>query len=80
MNTFRAINTDYLKPWITIETVLVSRNDATRIFFLYNHEGTSYRVFQSTLSLFGFLLNKNDCQLHFDSDEEVDRFFATVII
>ena len=36
MNTFKAVHTEYLRPSRTIETVLVSNENLSQVFFIYN--------------------------------------------
>ncbi|HTO34860.1 MAG TPA: hypothetical protein VLZ72_01360 [Flavobacterium sp.] len=80
MNTFKTINTDYLRASRTIETVLVTRNDCDKLFFIYNYEGNSYRVFENHLSLIHFLQDKSESDFHFSSEEELDLFLSEVKI
>ncbi|GAA4824159.1 hypothetical protein GCM10011365_04090 [Marinicella pacifica] len=47
MNNIKIKNTEYLRPSRTIETILVSNKDLSNIFYVYNYEGVSYRVFKS---------------------------------
>ena len=54
MNYIKTLNTDYLRASRTIETVLVkSRKDET-VVYVYNYEGYSFRVFNSTIKLINF--------------------------
>lgn len=54
MNTFATINTEYIRASRTIETVLVSMGKFSKIFFVYNYEGVSFRLFKSHLDLIHF--------------------------
>lgn len=80
MNTFKTINTDYLRASRTIETVLVTRDNSDKVFFIYNYEGNSYRVFENHLSLIHFLQDKSESDFHFSSEEELDLFLSEVKI
>ncbi len=78
MNTFQTVNTEYLKPSRTIETVIISKGSHNKVFFIYNYEGNSFRVFENHLNLFQFFQNKNDCYFHFDTKVELDCFLSKV--
>lgn len=78
MNSFRAINTDYLKPSRTIETVLVSNKKLKKVLFVYNYEGNSFRVFDNTISLMEFFSSNTESKYNFDSENKLDEFLSTV--
>ena len=75
MNTIRAIDTDYLRPSRTIDTILVSNADTEKVCFVYNYEGYSFRLFYSLLDLINFFQNDEvESDHHFETDEELDSF------
>jgi hypothetical protein len=78
MNHFRSLNTEYLRPSRTLETVIVSKENVSRIFFIYNYEGTSFRVFDNILNLINFFQNIAECDFHFTTEKELDHFLAEV--
>lgn len=78
MNTFQTIDTVYLRASRTIETVLVSNESLSKVFFIYNYEGNSFRVFENHLSLLHFFQDKRESDFHFSSEIEVDVFFSKV--
>lgn len=80
MNNFQAINTEYLRASRTIETVLVTKENSSKVFFIYNYEGNSFRVFQSQMNLIHFFLNKTESDFHFNSEIELDHFLSEVNI
>jgi hypothetical protein len=80
MNTFHTINTEYLRSSRTIETILVSRVNLSKVFFVYNYEGNSYRVFQNHLGLINFFQDKTECDFHFNKETELDHFLSQVDI
>ena len=80
MNTFQTINTDYIKSSRTIETVLVSKENLKKLFFIYNYEGNSFRVFTNHLDLINFFQNKAKCNFHFNSEIQLDSFLSKVNI
>jgi hypothetical protein len=78
MNEYKTIQTEYLRASRTIETVLVSNNHLRYLFFIYNYEGISFRVFKTHLDLINFFLNKSESDYHFDTEDAVDDFLAEV--
>ncbi len=78
MNTFQSIDTEYVQSSRTIEIVLVSDNNSSKVFFVYNFEGNSYRVFESHLGLIRFFQNKIESDFHFSTDTELDSFLSKV--
>lgn len=80
MNTFKTINTDYLRPSRTIETVLVTRNNSSKVFFIYNYEGNSFRVFENHWDLINFFQNKVESSFHFSNEVEIDEYLSKVTL
>lgn len=78
MNTFKAIHLEYLRPSRTIETVLVSNQELSQVFFIYNYEGNHFRVFENHESLIRFFQNKTECDFEFGTDAELDLFLSGV--
>lgn len=78
MNTFSTINTEYIRPSRTIETVLVSKGGFSKVFFVYNYEGNSFRLFGSHLSLIQFFQDKSESDFHFTTENELDLFLSSV--
>lgn len=78
MNSFKIIDTDYLRSSRTIETVLVSNSNFNQVFYVYNYEGYSFRVFETILSLVNFFQENIESDFHFDTDAELDNFFSKV--
>ena len=80
MNTFKTINTEYIRASRTLETILVTNGHSEKVFFIYNYEGNSYRVFENHLSLIGLFREKRESDFHFISDNELDLFLSQVKI
>jgi hypothetical protein len=78
MNNFQTIETEYLRASRTIEAIIVSNNDSSKLFFIYNHEGNSYRVFQNLMNLANFFQDKAEADFNFSSEMELDCFFSEV--
>lgn len=80
MNNIRLVNTEYLRASRTIETVLVSKSQLDKVFFIYNYEGYSFRVFKNHISLINFFNNRVESDWHFHTEAELDKFLFEVEI
>jgi len=80
MNTFISINTEYLRASRTIETVEVCNLKTKKIFYVYNYEGYSFRVFNNVLDLIQFFEVNSNEYLHFDTEEELDCYFSKLLL
>ncbi|MDO6761062.1 hypothetical protein Q4566_12700 [Tamlana sp. 2_MG-2023] len=78
MNTFKALDVEYLRSSRTIETILVTNKNLSEIFFVYNYEGVSYRVFKTHLDLIHFFQDHTDNSIHFSTEDELDDFLSEV--
>lgn len=80
MNTFTTINIEYLRPSRTIETVLVTMENLSKVFYVYNYEGNSFRLFESHLGLIQFFQDRSESDFHFSTEDELDRFLSSIKI
>lgn len=80
MNTIKVLNTSYLRPSRTIETVLVSNSQKEKIYFIYNYEGYSFRVFETHLKLLNFFQDKIESDYYFESEKDLDNFLSERIL
>ena len=80
MNIFQTINTEYLRASRTLETVIVSKEKRSKVLFIYNYEGNSYRVFENHLGLINFFQNNGESDFHFNTESELDIFLSKVKI
>lgn len=78
MNSFRCIHIEYLRSSRTIETIVVSKGSRSRVFWVYNYEGVSFRLFENHLGLINFFRDKSKKNYHFSTEEELDGFLANV--
>lgn len=79
MNDFRTVNTGYLTPSRTIETVLVSDGRYENVFFVYNYDGYSFNVFDAHLDLINFFQNdKIKAVVEFTTEMDLDDFLSKV--
>lgn len=78
MNTYETLQIEYLKPSRTLETVLITNEHLTEVFFVYNYEGISFRLFKTHLELINFFQNKSESTFHFDTEVALDAFLAEV--
>jgi len=76
MNTFTSINTQYLRSSRTIETVEVCNSKTKKLFYIYNYEGYSFRIFDNVLDLIGFFEFNSNKYLHFETEQELNNFFS----
>jgi hypothetical protein len=80
MNSFTNIGTEYIRASRTIETVKVSNSKEDKIFYVYNYEGYSFRVFNTILALLEFFEIGSESDLHFHSEIELDVFFLNAVL
>lgn len=78
MNTFTTLHTEYLRPSRTIETILVSKENLSQVYFIYNYEGNSFRVFKNHLDLILFFQDKAEGDFEFGTEEALDWFLGGV--
>ena len=84
MNHIEAIETDYIRPSRTVETILLTdiRNrEMQKLVYVYNYEGKHFRIFGDVLELSNFL-NGNEHQLlnDFSAVEEADNYLVNLTI
>lgn len=80
MNTLTTLSNEYLRSDKSIDTVLVSNGHSNRIFYIYNYQGYSFKVFDSLIMLMEFFQDKFETVVHFEREEEVDAFLQEVVI
>jgi hypothetical protein len=57
---------------------VVSNECHTQVYYVYNNQGVSFRVFPYITDLMEFFEKGTEPKFHFESDEELDAYFATV--
>lgn len=77
-NTFTDQDGAYIRPDKTIETVIVSNKYHTQVYYVYNYQGNSFRVFPYITDLLEFFQTGTEPQHHFETDEELDAFFESL--
>lgn len=75
MNTFHAIEVDYLRPSRTIETILLENDKDRKILYVYNYEGWHFRVFNTVLDVVNFFDDKFEPEIQFEDENELDDYF-----
>ncbi len=80
MNNFTTIDIDYVRGSRTIETTMVTSKNLSKVYFIYNYEGISFRVFENHLSLINFFQGNAESDFHFSTETELDNFLETVQI
>jgi len=78
MNSIHTINQIYLRPSRTIEQVEVNSAEKQKLYYVYNYEGYSYRVFYSLIELTNFFDHGHESRIHFDTEHELDDFLKNV--
>lgn len=74
MNKIKQIECYYLSANKTIETLSISSKKMSHTVYVYNYKGTSFRLFTSKQQLDGFFKNRNDEDLHFETEEALDHY------
>ena len=80
MNQIHQNNCRYLTPNRTIEELLVFNDHNTKVFYIYNFKGTSFRLFSSKDHLEKFFNNDQEETIHFTSEEDLDRHLFQITI
>lgn len=80
MNSFKAVETEYITSSRTLETIVVSNTKSERVFYVYNYEGYSFRVFKTLVSLFNFFDGGKESDLYFQEEFELDNYFSSVLL
>lgn len=78
MNTIKTIDTEYLRPSRTIDTVVVSNSVRYKFFYIYNYEGASYRVFERLADLLFFFEDRIEPKIHFITETGLDNYLLKV--
>ncbi len=80
MNKIIPISTEYLRPSRTIEILNLSDFGLNKQVYIYNHEGTHFRFFDSLIDLIQFFESGNEPQNSFSSENELDEFLENLQI
>jgi hypothetical protein len=78
MNTFQAIDVSYLRPNRTIETILLKNSTFERILYVYNFEGTHFRVFESISDILKFFVDKLEPSISFDNEIQLEDYLGYI--
>ena len=82
MNIFSAVETSYITPCRSIETILVKNEQGIeKVVFVYNYEAYHFRVFRDVFELFKFF-NDEDCNIlaEYSTERGLDNFLARLDI
>lgn len=75
MNNISTLHTEYLRASRTIDIVLVSKGSLSKICYVYNYEGYSFRLFSAFMNMLDFFKDENtESDFYFNSEEELDEF------
>ena len=78
MNTINTLRTTYLQSNRTVDTIKLENEEATKYFYLYNHEGLLYRLFDSKTAISDFFNNNPSEFLEFEDDETLDNYLLNL--
>lgn len=76
MNTFQAIEVDYLRPSRTLETILLENGTYKKVLYIYNYEGWHFRVFNTILDVIHFFDDKFEPVVEFEDENELNCYLA----
>lgn len=79
MNLIYQIDQEYLSPNKTIEKLSVTSDGLETVFYIYNYEGYSFRVFSSKEELDSFWNGTSEEHRHFQTEYELDEWLNFVI-
>lgn len=73
MNTVTPVDTEYLRPSRTIDILSVVNEQSMqeRLFYIYNYEGTHFRLFYSLTKLISFFNNEDEADYDSESEDEL---------
>lgn len=72
MNTITLLETDYLRPNRTIESILLSDRRDKKLVFVYNYEGVHFRLFLSSEQMIDFFKEERESSLCFENERDLD--------
>lgn len=78
MNTISTLEVEYLKPNRTIETVSIKNGKLKKLLWIYNYEGTHFRVFDSLKEVIEFSNSSIEAKHSFDKENELDNFLLNL--
>jgi len=76
MNKIIPLSTEYLRPSRTIEILNLTDFGLKKQVYIYNHEGTHFRFFDSLIDLIQFFEVGKEPQNSFLSENELDDFLV----
>ena len=80
MNKIIPISTEYLKPSRTIEILNLVDLELSKQVYIYNHEGTHFRFFDSLIDLIQLFEVGKEPENSFSSENELDEFLKKLQI
>jgi hypothetical protein len=78
MNKIIPISTEYISPSRTIEILNLVRFEESKLVYVYNFEGKSFRVFDSLVSLIQFFEGEEKPIASFDLEQKLDIYLENV--
>ncbi|RDK88869.1 hypothetical protein C8D94_101746 [Marinirhabdus gelatinilytica] len=78
MNIINQIETHYLKPNRTVETIFIKNID--KMVYVYNYEGSHFRLFTNLIDLIGFFQFGMEPKLDFSNELDLDDFLINELV
>ena len=66
------LDTSYLRPNRTIESILLSNKKNKKLVFIYNYEGIHFRLFLSADQMIDFFIKEIEPNFCFENDNDLD--------
>ncbi|MDO8451797.1 MAG: hypothetical protein Q7S76_02915 [bacterium] len=73
MNRITLLDTNYLRPNRTIDSILLSNKKDRKLVFVYNYEGVHFRLFVSPIQVVDFFNEEEEPNLCFESEIDLDN-------
>ena len=74
MNDVETIKTFYIRNSRTLEVVVVSSENETTVFYMYNYEGKSFRLFDSKIEVRKFFSCQEALCIVFINENDLDSY------
>ncbi len=78
MNIINQIDTHYLRPNRTIETIFIKNID--KMVYVYNYEGNHFRLFTKLIDLIRFFQFGIEPKLDFSNELDLDDYLTNQLV
>lgn len=80
MNKIIQIGCEYLSPNRTVEKLSISNKRKTKILYVYNFKGISFRLFENRLQLNNFFWGLKSEYKNFENEDKLDKTLKRIDI